>query len=83
MIVAILVLGWYKVQKMKVEHTVYPPPEVGYNLPQQDYPPKERPVIDSDESPRRHAVEQFGAPLSQTPSEDNIASARLRYDPME
>ena len=55
-------------------------PEAGFNPPQQDYPPNKGPVNDGYEMSSSHPVEQFGAPLNQTISDNNIASARLRYE---
>lgn len=76
-IVAILVFGWYKVQKIRMERVNNPPP-VGYDQTPQVYQPN-KPTVDGGYQ-MSEPVEQFGAPLDQTTSDNNIASARLRYE---
>lgn len=77
-VVAILVFGWYKVQRMRMQHPDNAPP-VGYNPPpQQGYPLAKETVPENYPTSPNDAGEPLGAPLNE-PMSGNFASARLRY----
>jgi hypothetical protein len=77
-VVAILVFGWYKVQRMRVERIDNAQP-VGYNPPQQGYPPVKETVPENYPTSPNDPGEPLGAPLNEPMSGNNFASARLRY----